>query len=68
MKMKLGRGYGRFWCWQMGPGSVFGTLELIIPRTRLLGLVELVWLLSFTTNFLCVSYPKTCRMPDGSFK
>lgn len=60
MKMqlcRLGRGYGRFWWWQRCSGS-FGTLELIIPRVRLLmGLVELVWLLSF----LCVISPKPCR-------
>lgn len=50
-----------------GSWSEFGTLELIIPRLRLLtGLVELVWLLSFTTTFLCESSPKTCRSTGAS--
>lgn len=34
MKIKLdnlGRGYATFWCWLMGPGSVFGTWGALRP-------------------------------------
>lgn len=30
----LGKGYASFWCWLMGPGSVFGSSEAVPPVSK----------------------------------